>query len=168
MPQAIARIPDASLSTLPGAAMLQRVRRLMIWALGAGLAYSVLGGAGKTWCPGGYTGDGGFIDVNGRPTDPAPQCISVSLQPGGIVYAVIALIVLATLTRVLRHAVDQADAIRRIDRVVIAIVAVVVVWTALTQVSFASISVQEWDGTTPFDLGSHLGTIIVDVYPMAY
>ncbi|GAA2041968.1 hypothetical protein GCM10009819_30220 [Agromyces tropicus] len=163
----LAPIPDAGLSTLPGAAVLQRVRRLLKWALGAGLAYSVIGGAGKGSCVGGIGGDGGFVDAVGRPTEVAPLCVSVTLEPGGIVYVAIALIVITTLTRVLRHAPDQADAIRRLDRAVVGIIVLVVAWTAITQASFAGISLDGWDGRGPFSFdGVRVGSIVVDVSPM--
>jgi hypothetical protein len=79
-----ARLPDivsprssapAQPSTLPGEAMLQRVRRLLGWALGAGFAYSLIGGASKSSCPGAVTGDGGYLDAAGQPTDVAQLCV---------------------------------------------------------------------------------------------
>lgn len=167
MPDTISTAADASLSTLPGTAVLHRLRRLLGWGLGAAFAYSLLGGASRSWCPGGSTGDGGFIDANGRPTDVAPQCVTVTLEPAVFAYAVIAIIVFMTLTRVLRYAPDQADAIARLDRAVVAIVAFVLVWTVVTQASFASIPLDDWDGTGPFFFeGTRFGSIEVEVYPM--
>lgn len=159
--------PGVPLPTLPGAAVLWRVRRLLGWALGAGLAYSVLGGAGRASCPGGVTGDGGYLDATGRATDAAPQCVSLTLEPAGLVYAMIAIVVLATVTGVARHAVDEADAVRRLDRAVVGIVAFVAAWTVVTHASFASIALDGWDGTEPFFLeGVFIGNIVVDTSPL--
>ncbi|WP_448808887.1 hypothetical protein [Agromyces bauzanensis] len=153
--------------TLPGAMVLWRVRRLLGWAIGAGFAYSLLGTASTSSCPGGFTGDGGYLDATGRSTDDAPQCVTLTLEPSGFAYAVIAIVVFATVTGVLRYSADQADAIRRLDRAVVGIVAFVVVWTALTQASFASISLDAWDGTRPFFLeGTYFGNIVTDVSPL--
>ena len=154
-------------STLPGAAALWRVRRLLGWAIGAGFAYSLLGTASKSSCPGGFTGDGGYLDATGQPTDDAPQCVVLTLEPAGFAYAVIAIVVFVTITRVLRHSPDEADAIRRLDRAVVGIVAFVILWTAVTQASFASISLDAWDGTGPFFLeGTYFGTVVTDIHPL--
>ncbi|MBM7503704.1 hypothetical protein ACFPER_09480 [Agromyces aurantiacus] len=167
MPDTDVRLARTPISALPGADVLWRVRRLLGWALGLCLAYSVLGGAGTSRCPGGFTGDGGYLDASGRPTDVAPECVTVTLEPAGFAYAVIAIVVFVTITRVVRHSVDQADAIRRLDRAVVGIVAFVIIWLAVTHASFASISLDAWDGTEPFFLeGTHFGTIVVDVSPM--
>lgn len=159
--------PGLPVSTLPGAAVLWRVRRLLGWALGAGFAYSVLGGGSRSFCPGGFTGDGGYLDATGRPTDAAPQCVSVTLEPAGLVYVMIAIVVLATVTGVARHAVDETEAVRRLDRAAVGIVGFVAVWTVVTHMSFTSIPLDGWDGTEPFFLeGTFLGNIIVDTYPL--
>ena len=159
--------PGLPVSTLPGAAVLWRVRRLLGWALGAGFAYSVLGGGGRSFCPGGSIGDGGHLEATGRSTDAAPQCVSLTLEPAGLVYAMIAIVVLATVTGVARRAVDEADAVRRLDRAVVGIVVFVAAWTVVTHASFASIALDGWDGTEPFFLeGALIGNIVVDTYPL--
>ncbi|WP_430645119.1 hypothetical protein [Agromyces sp. GXS1127] len=167
MPETVSLPRSAALSTLPGAAVLQRVRRLVGWAIGAAFAYSLIGGAGKSTCPGGFTGDGGYLDASGQPTDVAPSCVTVTLEPSGFAFAVIAIVVFVTIGRVLRHAVDQPDAIRRLDRAVVGIVVFVLAWTVITQISFAGISLESWDGTGPFFFeGTVFGQIDVDVSPM--
>ncbi|WP_400994848.1 hypothetical protein [Agromyces sp. GXQ0307] len=167
MPDTLSLPGSAALSTLPGAAVLHRVRRLLGWAIGAGLAYSVIGGAGKSSCPGGFTGDGGYLDAAGQATEVAPQCVTLTLEPSGFAYAVIAIVVFVTIGRVLRYAVDQADAIRRLDRAVVGIVVFVLAWTVITQASFARISLESWDGTGPFFFdGTVFGQVDVDVSSM--
>ncbi|MGR0319685.1 hypothetical protein [Agromyces sp. ZXT2-3] len=167
MPDTVSLPRSAALSTLPGAAVLWRVRRLLGWAIGAGFAYSLIGSAGKSYCPGGFTGDGGYLDAAGQATDAAPLCVTVTLQPSGFAYAVIAIVVFVSVTRVLRYAIDQADAIRRLDRAVVGIVVFVIVWTVITQASFAGIDLESWDGTGSFfSEGTYFGTIVTDVSPM--
>jgi hypothetical protein len=167
MPETSSIPPSAAISTLPGSAVLLRVRRLLGWAIGAGFAYSIIGGASKSRCPGGYTGDGGYIDAAGRATDVAPQCVTVTLQPSGFAFAVIAVVVFITIGRVLRYAVDQADAIRRLDRAVVGIIVFALVWTVITQASFAGVSLESWDGIGPFFFeGTVIGQLDIDVSPM--
>lgn len=168
MSDAVAPPPKAPLTTLPGAEVLWRIRRLLGWALAAGFAYSVIGGSSKGTCAGEFTGDGGYVDANARPTDDAPLCVTVTLEPSGFAYAVIAIVVFVTVSRVVRYAIDRADAIRRLDRAVVGIVVFVIVWTAITQASFAGISLDSWDGTEPFFFfdGTRFGTVVVDVSPM--
>ncbi|WP_195760556.1 hypothetical protein [Agromyces kandeliae] len=168
MPDTVSLPPSATLSTLPGAAVLWRVRRLLGWAIGTGFAYSLIGGASKGTCAGGFTGDGGNLDGVGPATDAAPLCLTATLEPSGFAYAVIAIVVFTTMTGVLRRAVDQADAIRRLDRAVVGIVVFVLAWTVITQASFAGISLESWDGTGTFSFeGFRFGNIVTDVSPMA-
>ncbi|RXZ47080.1 hypothetical protein [Agromyces binzhouensis] len=168
MPDTVSLPSSSTVSPLPGAAVLWRVQRLLGWAIGAAFAYSLIGGASKATCAGGVTGDGGYLDGAGRATDAAPLCLTVTLEPSGFAYAVIAVIVFATTTGVVRRAVDPSDAIRRLDRAVVGIVVFVLAWTLITQASFAGISLESWDGAGPFFLeGIRFGNIVTDVSPMA-
>lgn len=62
---------------LPGAEIVVGIRSLLIWAIVAAtmLALFLKGSMGS--CSGGLTGDGGFVDAQGRPSDVAPMCGSV-------------------------------------------------------------------------------------------
>lgn len=150
MPDALTRPAPAPLAPLHGAAVLHRVRRLLIWALVTGIAYSVLGGAGAAYCPG----------------RSATRCVSAQLEPSAGVFVGLAVVVIVTLGRVLRTAADESEAIRRIDRTVVWIVGFVIVWTVITHVSFATIDLSTWDGTEPFFFdGVRFGTITIEEYP---
>lgn len=166
MPETLDHAPSAALSTLPGAAVIRRIRRLLIWAIGAGVVYGTFGTASRGSCPGGFTGDGGFIDANGDATAVAPQCVQLNLRPSGIVFVVIAVIVIWAITRVLRQATDEAAAMRILDRAVIVIVTGVAAWMVLTLVSFLSIPLDQWDGSAPFWFDFTLGVVEVDQSPM--
>ncbi|GAA1504273.1 hypothetical protein BJ978_000359 [Agromyces terreus] len=151
MPETLDRAPGAELATIPGAAVIRRIRRLLIWAGVTALVYGTLVTASKGGCPGGATGDGGYLDANGDPTEVVPQCVQLTLKPSGLVFVFIAVAVLVAISRVLR-AGDQASAIRVLDRTAIVIVAVVAAWSVVTLVSFLSIPLDQWDGTEPFFL----------------
>jgi hypothetical protein len=75
-------------------------------------------------------------------------------------------IVLIALTRVLKVADTEAAAIRTLDRSVIVIFAVVGAWIAITQVSFAMIPINEWDGSDLFFVPFTFGSVDVNISPM--
>ena len=166
MPETLDRPHSAAQSVLPGAAILRRTRSLLFCALGTGLAYSVLGNASKGGCPGGATGDGGFIDAGGQSTAVAPNCINVTLQPSGIVFLAIAVIVLVAITRVLKSSATEAAALRTLDRAAILIVAVTATWLVITHVSFWMIPLDQWDGGGYFPIPFTFGTVDIDISPM--
>lgn len=166
MPETLDRQPGTELSTLPGAAILRRTRSLLFCALGAAFAYSVLSFASKGGCPGGVTGDGGFVDADGRATEIAPNCVNVTLQPSAIVFYAIALIVLVAITRVLRKADSEAAALRTLDRAAILLVAITAVWLVITHVSFVMIPLEQWDGGEFFPIPFTFGDVEIEITPM--
>ncbi|ANJ26086.1 hypothetical protein [Agromyces aureus] len=167
MPETLERPPADAVSTLPGAPVIRRIRRLLYAAGATAILYGVLGTAGKGGCPGGVSGDGGFVDANGAATDVVPMCVNLTLRPSPIVYAVIVVIVLIAISRVLRSADSEVAAFRTLDRAAIVIVAVTLAWAALALVSFLSIDVSAWDGVRPFPYPDFtFGSIDIDVTPM--
>lgn len=166
MSETLDRQPGAELSTLPGAAILRRTRSLLYCALGTGFVYSVLSVASKGGCSGGVTGDGGFIDADGRPTEVAPYCVDVTMRPSTIVYLAIAIIVLVAITRVLRRADSEAAAFRMLDRAAILLVAVTAIWLVITHVSFWMIPIDQWDGGSYFPLPFTFGAVDVEISPI--
>lgn len=156
----------ASRTTLPGAEILMRLRRLIIVGILAALASWFLISGSKGWCPGGIDADGGYLDAAGHPTIDQPMCASLTLRPNGLMPVVLAIAVIWVIGRVIRSAVDEADAIRMIDRTaaVIAIVAaagIVIssVWFALTPLPDPGASYSVF---SPFPFA----TIDVDISPM--
>ena len=147
---------------LLGAPLLRRTRGLVLWALGAGVLYSSLVGS-KGGCPGGFSSDGGYVDGSGNPTEVAPQCVSLTLQPSPAVYLAIVLTVVVALTLAAR-APDTRAAMRRLDRGVIAVVGIALLSMAIAIVWFALTPMPTVPGTVwfPFPFGS--GTL--NVTPM--
>lgn len=166
MPETLARPPAEALSTLPGAPIIRRIRGLLYSAGATALVYSILSTASKGGCPGGVTGDGGFIDANGAPTDAQQLCVTLTLRPSPIVYTAIGVIVLIALTLVLRRAESVTAALRLLDRAAILIIAVTLVWTVLTMVSFFAIPIDAWNGVDPFTIPFTFGNVDVDVTPL--
>ncbi|SFR71020.1 hypothetical protein SAMN05428970_1097 [Agromyces sp. CF514] len=167
MPETLERPPADALSTLPGAPIIRRIRRLLVVAGATGLIYGVLGTASKGGCPGGVTGDGGFLDANGDPTGVVPMCATLTLRPAPIVFLVIVAIVLIAISRVLRRAGSETAALRTLDLAAVAIVGLTAAWWALTLVSFLSVDVLAWDGVGPFPYPDFmLGDIDIDLSPM--
>lgn len=166
MSESLDQRPSASPSTLPGAAILLRARRLLFWALGAGIVYGFLMVGSKSYCPGGFTGDGGYVDGEGQPTDVAPQCLSLTLQPSFVVYLAIAIIVVVAFTWALKRAGSEAAAIRTLDRAVVVVIAVAGASILIGHIGFWMTPVTEWDGISTFWFPYPLGIVGADSSPM--
>ncbi len=153
-------------SALPGAAIVARIRRLIVTAVLAALAYSALMTASKGSCPGSMTADGEFIDATGKVVNAAPDCVSLELGPSGLVYLTIVAIVIHALTLVLRHANDVPSAARFLERAAAAIVVLVVASIIIAQVWFAMIPLTEGNSTGPYFYPFPFGTVELVIEPM--
>ncbi|MFF2493500.1 hypothetical protein [Agromyces sp. NPDC058064] len=162
MRETLDRPPAASLSTLPGATIIRRIRRMIFAALGTGFVYSMVGTASKGGCQGGVT-DGGFVDGHGQPTEVAPTCVDLTLHPSPIVYTSIAVTVIVALTLVLRTGRTEASALKVIDRAVIVIIAGTLAWAALTMISFLAIPLDPPSPGEPFSIPFTFGFVEIDI-----
>lgn len=162
MPATLDRPHAAPFSTLPGATIIRRIRRMIFVALGTGFVYSMVGTASKGGCQGGVT-DGGFVDGHGQPTDVAPTCVNLTLHPSPIVYTAIAVTVIVALTLVLRTGRTEASALKVIDRAVIVIIAGTFAWAVLTMVSFLAIPLDPPSPGEPFTIPFTFGVVEVDL-----
>lgn len=147
----------ASPRLLPGAEVIARIRRVLVVALIAVFVYAALSTGSKSYCPGGFGGNGGFIDSVGNPTTQPPMCISLALQPSPLIFIGVALIVFLALGRV-RKATDEPAAIRTLDRAAAGIVILVVCALTISRVWFGLISVTDLDPNSfqifaPFPFG---------------
>lgn len=134
----------ASPRLLPGAAVIARIRRVMVVALIVAFVYAVLSTGSKSYCPGGFGSNGGFIDSAGNPTTQPPMCISLALQPSPLIFIGLALIVLLAIGRVLK-ATDETTAIRTLDRAAAGIAILVVCALAISRVWFGLIPITDLD-----------------------
>jgi hypothetical protein len=166
MSETLDRHPSTARSTLPGATVLRHTRGVLLSALGAAFAYGFLLHASSGYCPGGITGDGTYLDADGRSTDIAPQCISLTLEPSFLVYVAIAIIVLAAITKVLNKAETEEAAIRTLDRAVIVVISVVTGSISISYIWFGLIPVTDWDGSGAFFFPFPFGAVDVDISPL--
>lgn len=150
MTQASPATPDTVVPALAGRELVVQIRRLLVITLVACLVYPAFIGGSRSVCAGGFDADGGFIDRNGQPTDLAPQCLSLQMSPGPIVFAAIAAIVLLTVGRVIRVANDLESATRMLRRAGLAIMLVTGLSLVIAQVWFALLPVTEWDPATGY------------------
>ncbi|OJW00661.1 MAG: hypothetical protein BGO47_02365 [Microbacterium sp. 67-17] len=91
-------------SVLPGVEIVAAIRRVATVAALALLAYMTFTRGSAGTCVGGVGADGGYIDANGDPTDVAPQCISLALEPSPVVIIAVVLTFIVALTLVIRRA----------------------------------------------------------------
>lgn len=129
---------------LPGVGLVRRTRRVLVTALGAALVYGLFTNAGASYCGGGTTGDGGFLDSDGRPTDIAPTCTSLTLSPNVLVFIAMAIVVFVGMGRVIKHASDEAAALRTLDRTAMVVVFVALASLIVSQVWFALLPLEEF------------------------
>lgn len=154
-------------TSLPGAEIIARIRRLLVVGLLAAAGYSMFATAGAGYCPGGVDADGGFIDAAGNATDTAPMCITLTLRPSALVFIAVAAIAFGAITLVLRRAVDVPSALRYLDRAAAAIVIITVASVVISQIWFALIPITEWDGTGAFFYPFPFGSVEMDTQPMS-
>ena len=158
-----ARLP--AMSTLPGPEVLVLVRRLVLTALVAGVGYALFSTASQGRCPGGISADGSFVDRLGNPTEVVPSCINLTLRPNPLVYLVLALIVVWAVTAAARNAHDEAAALRVLGWAGPAVILLAILAVALTMVTFFSISLESWDGTSVPSIPAWLA-VDVEITPM--
>jgi hypothetical protein len=145
-------------SALPGAAVIARVRRMVIGGAVLAFAYSSFAVASRGRCVGGVSGSGGFVDGDGMPTDTAPTCLTLTLGPSPVVLVAMLALFVWSLGAVL-HADSPDAAIRTLDRTAAVIVAVVVGSAVIAAVWFFALPLSSWQGgdvafVLPFPFGS--------------
>ena len=150
--------PTASgVASFPGAAVVGRIRGVLIASLIAALVYPAFMGASAGYCAGGVDGEGGYVDAAGRPFDAAPACVELTLKPSPLVYVGIVLIVLFAISRVLK-ASHEAAALRILNRSLTGLSVLVAVAIVVSQVWFHLIPIADFmSGTasvlSPFPFG---------------
>jgi len=151
--------PDTTAVTgFAGAAVVARIRRVLIVAVIAALVYPSLLVASRGYCPGGVDGDGGFIDASGRSVDEAPLCVQMTLGPNPLMFVGIALIVLLALGRVMKASGEPA-ALKTLDRAAIGVAALAGLAIVVSHVWFSMIPMEgfssgSWSVFSPFPFGN--------------
>lgn len=151
---------------LSGVAVVGRIRRVLIVALIAALGYASFMVSSRSYCPGGFDGNGGYIDADGRPVDYAPQCVDLALKPSPLVFVAIASIVLLAIGRVMK-ASDEATAQRTLDRAALAVVLLAVLAVVVSWAWFRMVPLEEFTaGTASIVSPFPFGLIDVETTPM--
>jgi hypothetical protein len=115
-------------------------RVITVGVLGV-ITYAVASTASKGFCPGGVDGDGGFINADGNPTDAAPMCLNLTLQPSWLVIVLVALLVIGTIWASRR---GGASAAMTLMRGMVFVIVVLVAALLVTHVAFWSYPVSDW------------------------
>ncbi|GAB3411274.1 hypothetical protein GCM10027515_32610 [Schumannella luteola] len=148
-PSKLSTDPATTASTmdeLPGRELLRAVRRLVVVAGLVALAYSFVTVASRGYCPGGFTGDGGYLDAQGDPTDAVPQCLNLTMNASPFVLLAIGALVFVAIGVVQRHAVDLPHALRMFRRYTIAIAIVAGASALIGHVWFWLLPLNDWTG----------------------
>ncbi|GAA2224670.1 cell division protein FtsK [Herbiconiux moechotypicola] len=132
--------PSTTIS-LPGRAIISRIRRLVIVTVLVGALYGMLAVASAGRCVGGAAE---------QPADENSGCIDLVLKPSPLVFVALAAIVVLALTRVLKSAQTEAQAIRTLDRASTAVIVVAVGSFAIALGWFALIPIGDWTPGAPY------------------
>lgn len=155
--------PLRSEALLPGAAIIVGIRSLLIWAIVAATTLATFLRGSMSSCSGGVTGSGGFLDADGQPTDAAPMCGSITMSASPLVYMAIGLIVLLSLTRMLRRADTIDAALRIINNARMVIVVLTLVTFVVGYWAIMTVRVDDWSSYSllypfpfaTFDISTH-------------
>jgi len=135
-------------SSLPGAAIVRRIRRLLIVALAGLLLYSTFATASRSTCT----------------DDVMPSCMQIDLRPSPIIVAAVVGMLLWALTRVLHRADDEAAALRILDRTAAVMAVLLAVAAVVSQVWMWSVPLETWSGTGWFVLPFPFGAVELTTY----
>ena len=154
MPETIDH-PTGTLSSLPGATIIRRIRGMLLSAISTALVYSLIGNANKGAC----------FDTVSEKAAVESTCVNIVLQPSPFVFLAIAVAVIVAITLVLRPGRSEASALKIMDRTVIIIISGTLAWAAVTVVSFIAIPMEPpgLDGT--FTIPFTFGNVDVDFTP---
>jgi len=148
---------------LPGAAVVVGIRSLLIWAIVAATMLAVFLRGSMGSCSGGVSGNGGFLDADGQPSDIAPMCGSITMSASPLVYIAIALIVVMSLTRILGRADTVDQALRIVNNARMVIVVLTLVTFVVGYWAIMTLRVDDWNNYsilipfpfTTFDISTH-------------
>jgi len=157
-------LPEAD--ALPLRPVVARIRRLVVLAMLAALGYTAFTVSSKSSCSGGVNADGTFVDAAGNVTELAPSCISLALQPSVFIYIGFFAIVIGALTFVLRRASDVPAGLRYLDRAAVTIVILAVASVAISQIWFAMIPINDWNGAGTFLYPFPFGSVDLTITPI--
>jgi len=152
--------------TLPGSAIVQRIRRLIVVTISAAILYSALLAGSKGGCAGGITASGMFVDQNGDATDVAPTCVNLALRPNPMMFLLFGAILLWAVHRVLRKAPDDASALRILDRAAVITGLLAVAAIVIANVWFALIPLYGIDGSGTYIWPFPFGAVDFQTSPM--
>ncbi|MFF0910799.1 hypothetical protein ACFWZW_08950 [Microbacterium enclense] len=142
---------ESSTPLLPGSAIIVGIRSLLIWAIVASALLATFLRGTHASCSGGLTPDGrGFLGPDGAPTDVEPRCGMVTLSPSPLLFLLLALIVIGTITRILRRAEDEDHAFRILNNARMAIIVLSLVALAVGWIAIMTVRVDDWSSYSLF------------------
>jgi len=143
--------PDQPLTAeLPGAAILVSVCRLLMWALVSAIGYSMLMTGSRGACAGRMTSGDAPVEPSTGTAGTDQSCVQLLLTPSPFVYVVLMAIVLVGVVVASRKVSTEADLQRILNRVAIFSAAFAVFCLVVSQIWFALIPLDGWNGQGTF------------------
>ncbi|MGO4104635.1 hypothetical protein AB4Y63_11820 [Leifsonia sp. YAF41] len=126
-----------------------RTGMLVATAVLSAVAYWILGNASRVTCPGGVNADGSYLDSAGNPTDVAPVCISLTLQPNSLVFILLAATVIGAVAIARRFATSVQQARWILDGSLLLLIAIVIVCLSTSYQTLFAIPLTDWQPGSP-------------------
>jgi hypothetical protein len=164
--------PNSELAAPPeldaviGRGWIVEVRRYTLWILAIAVFHTIASSGSRSYCPGGVTGAGDYLDANGEITAQVPNCLAMTLQPSPFAYLALALGFVSILTVLIRRGTILADARRQFSRSAILSTIVIVLWTGASLYSLFTFPIELYDGGLARPDGFIFGDVEVDISPM--
>ncbi|MCO1337405.1 hypothetical protein BJH93_00605 [Kocuria polaris] len=118
-------------TVLPGGQILDRIMRLLVAAVGAGLIYGLLTHATKSACA-----------VN--PFTGGTDCLELELNPSGWVYLMMALTAIVLLSRAIQNSPNEATAVHLIRWAGMIVATMAIAALVISMTSFMLVPIDDW------------------------
>ena len=150
-------------AVLPGAAILVSVRRLLMWALLSGIGYSLLLRGSKGACSGGMTSSDAPFEPSTGSAGADASCVHLQLTANPFVFIVLMAIVLVGLIVASRKATTETELHRILNRFAIIAAAFAAFCLIVSQIWFALIPLDGWNGEVTFFTPYLVGDVDISV-----
>ncbi|RZU62648.1 hypothetical protein [Zhihengliuella halotolerans] len=155
--------PSKHSTVLPGGQILDRIMRLLVASVAAGLIYGLFTRATKIACVGGVNADGEYIDSSGNVIETTPSCLTLTLGPSGWVYLMMALTAIVLLSRAIQNSPNEATAVHLIRWAGMIVPTLAIASLVISMASFMLVRVNDWAPGDDFAYFVPFGSVELEI-----
>ncbi|WP_102159387.1 hypothetical protein [Zhihengliuella halotolerans] len=142
--------PSKHSTVLPGGQILDRIMRLLVASVGAGLIYGLLAHGTKSAC--------GVNPVTG-----GTSCLELQLNPSGWVYLMMALTAIVLLSRAIQNSPNEATAVHLIRWAGMIVPTLAIASLVISMASFMLVPVNDWAPGDDFAYFVPFGSVELEI-----